>query len=236
MFVAESFLVRFCYEAQASSASTGGVLTALRAGNTLASSAATAATASTMPLMPHSNGNTTLPYMLNTTYAPSQPNSVPSSTPEMPDTSEMSRASTARERRNWPRVMPMARSVADSRVRSITDSDSVLATPTSAMSTATAINPPEASSWSQSCSPIRCVRRSVRSLSHQRSSNAASHVVVDVVNGNSRLVSICLDQQHMGGGIKVTIGEMKLSSTNLTAPYCADTTVVVGLLAMSANA
>jgi len=30
--------------------------------------------------------------MLNTTYAPSQPNSVPSSTPEMPDTSEMSRA------------------------------------------------------------------------------------------------------------------------------------------------
>ena len=117
------------------------MLTALRAGNTLASSAATAATASTMPLMPHSNGNTTLPYMLNTTYAPSQPNSVPSSTPEMPDTSEMSRASTARERRNWPRVMPMARSVADSRVRSITDSDSVLATPTSAMSTATAINP-----------------------------------------------------------------------------------------------
>ena len=52
MFV-ESFRC-VCHEAQVSSASasTGGVLTALRAGNTLASSVATAATASTMPLIP----------------------------------------------------------------------------------------------------------------------------------------------------------------------------------------
>ena len=37
--------------------------------------------------------------------------------------------------------MPMARKVADSRVRSITDRLSVFATPTKAMSTATAIKP-----------------------------------------------------------------------------------------------
>ena len=43
--------------------------------------------------------------------------------------------------RSWPRVMPMARKVADSRVRSITDRLSVFATPTKAMSTATAIKP-----------------------------------------------------------------------------------------------
>ena len=94
-----------------------------------------------MPLTVHSNGNATVPYMLNTTYEPSQPNRVPSITPTTPDTSEMSNASTPSERLSWPRVMPMARRVADSRVRSITDSDSVLATPTSAMSTATAIRP-----------------------------------------------------------------------------------------------
>ena len=43
------------------SASTGGVRTARRAGNTLASSAATAATAITMPLAPHSKGKATVP-------------------------------------------------------------------------------------------------------------------------------------------------------------------------------
>ena len=42
---------------------------------------------------------------------------------------------------SWPRVMPMARRVADSRVRSITDRDSVFATPIKATSTATAISP-----------------------------------------------------------------------------------------------
>lgn len=61
----------------------------------LASNAATAATASTMPLTPHSKGNTTVPYRLNTTYAPSQPNNVPSRMPAMPETSEMSSASMA---------------------------------------------------------------------------------------------------------------------------------------------
>ena len=94
-----------------------------------------------MPLIPHSNGNATVPYRLNTTYAPSQPNNVPSSMPARPETTEMSSASMASDALSWPRVMPMARRVADSRVRSITDRDSVLATPTSAMSTATAINP-----------------------------------------------------------------------------------------------
>ena len=99
-----------------------------------------AATTSTMPFIPHSKGNTVLPYRLNTMYDPSHPNSVPSTTPTTPATSDSSSASTASERRSCPRVMPMARNVADSRVRSITDRLSVFATPISAMSTATAIS------------------------------------------------------------------------------------------------
>ncbi len=61
--------------------------------------------------------------------------------PDTPDTNAISNASTANDARSWPRVIPMARKVADSRVRSITDSDNVLATPTRAMSTATAMSP-----------------------------------------------------------------------------------------------
>ncbi len=48
----------------------------------------------------------------------------------------ISNASVSSIRRSWPRVRPSARSSADSLVRSITDSDSVLAMPSSAISIA----------------------------------------------------------------------------------------------------
>ena len=114
-------------------------MTARRAGKTLASSAATAAIARIAPEVAQSIGNTTESKLVeNTMYEPIQPNTVPTTMPTTPLTSEISSASMASERRSWLRVMPMARSVADSRVRSITDRDSVLATPISAMITATA--------------------------------------------------------------------------------------------------
>ena len=57
------------------------------------------------------------------------------------------------EIRSWRLDSPIARSVADSRRRSSTDSDSVLATPMSAMSTATPSRPTTiASSVSIVCS------------------------------------------------------------------------------------
>ena len=88
-------------EAQASArASTGRVLTARRAGKTLASSAATAAIARIAPEVAQSIGNTTEPKLIeNTMYEPIQPNTVPTTMPTTPLTSEISSASMASERR-----------------------------------------------------------------------------------------------------------------------------------------
>nr|WP_241769852.1 hypothetical protein [Cellulosimicrobium sp. MM] len=53
----------------------------------------------------------------------------------------MSMPSIASIQRSWERLRPIARSVADSRRRSMTESESVFATPMSAMTTATASSP-----------------------------------------------------------------------------------------------
>src|SRR5690606_18439187 len=125
----------------AASAATGRVRTAARAGSTEATSPATSATASITPTSAHGTTNGTVPTLPRAAVAPAQPYTRPSTMPSTAPTPAMSIPSTASVPRSCPVVSPMARSIAFSRVRSITESDSVLATPMSAMTTATASSP-----------------------------------------------------------------------------------------------
>ena len=64
------------------------------------------------------------------------PNVTPRPAPSTMASAAISNASVSSIRRSWPRVRPSARISADSLVRSITDRDSVLEMPSSAISTA----------------------------------------------------------------------------------------------------
>lgn len=105
--------------------------------------------------------------------------------------------------------MPMARKVADSRVRSITDRLSVFATPTKAMSTATAIKP-----TNNAIMPLIMVSHCVRSATGPVTVTPGTggehilHVGEYVVQRNTRAFGVNAHKHDMPVGLDSTVGEV----------------------------